>query len=98
MAVERLLAAFQRAASNMPAYRCLLHEHGVDPVAIVDADAFAARCPILTKANTFDRFSIAELCVEGAMCDLANVLTSSGHGGGFRSASAPGNSMPRRRP
>jgi len=83
MAVERLLAAFQRAASNMAAYRCLLHEHGVDPVAIVDADAFAARCPILTKANTFDRFSIAELCVEGAMCDLANVLTSSGHGGRF---------------
>ena len=67
----------------MPAYRCLLREHGVDPVAIVDSDTFAARCPILTKANTFDRFSVAELCVEGAMCDLANVLTSSGHGGRF---------------
>ena len=67
----------------MPAYRCLLQEHGVEPGAIVDDDTFAERCPILTKANTFDRFPIDQLCVEGAMVDLADVLTSSGHGGRF---------------
>ena len=39
--------------------------------------------PILTKANTFDRFPIDQLCAEGAMADLADVLTSSGHGGRF---------------
>ena len=67
----------------MPAYRVLLREHGIDPAAIADDETFAARCPILTKANTFDRFPIDELCVEGAMADLADVLTSSGHGGRF---------------
>ena len=81
--VDRLRAAFQRAASSVPAYRRLLEEHGVDPAAIVDYESFAARCPILTKANTFDRFPIDQLCADGAMADLAEVLTSSGHGGRF---------------
>jgi phenylacetate-CoA ligase len=83
MAIARLHAAFQRAAATVPAYRQLLAEHGIDPASIVDYDSFAARCPILTKANTFDRFPIDQLCAEGAMCDLADVLTSSGHGGRF---------------
>jgi phenylacetate-CoA ligase len=83
MVVERLQSAFQRAASSVPAYRRLLAEHGVDPASVVDVETFAARCPILTKANTFDRFPIDELCPEGALADLADVLTSSGHGGRF---------------
>jgi phenylacetate-CoA ligase len=83
MAIERLHAAFQRAATSVPAYRRLLEEHGVDPATIVDSEAFTTRCPILTKANTFDRFPIDQLCAEGAMRDLADVLTSSGHGGRF---------------
>jgi phenylacetate-CoA ligase len=83
MVFERLHAAFQRAASSVPAYRRLLQEHDVDASAIVDCETFAARCPILTKANTFDRFAIDQLCAEGAMADLADVLTSSGHGGRF---------------
>ena len=36
MAFERLHAAFQRAASSVPAYRRLLQEHDVDASAIVD--------------------------------------------------------------
>jgi phenylacetate-coenzyme A ligase PaaK-like adenylate-forming protein len=80
---ETLLAAFRRAASTVPAYRQLLDEHGVEPTAIVDRDRFAALCPILTKANTFDRFPIDQLCAEGTLQDLADVLTSSGHGGRF---------------
>jgi len=58
MVFQRLHAAFQRAASSVPAYRRLLQEHDVDASAIVDCETFAARCPILTKANTFDRFAI----------------------------------------
>jgi phenylacetate-CoA ligase len=81
--VERLRAAFQRAASSVPAYRRLLEEHGVDPAAIVDYESFAARCPTLTKTNTFDRFPIDQLCAEGAIADLAEVFPSSGHGGRF---------------
>ena len=45
MVLERLHAAFQRAASSVPAYRCLLHEHGVDPASIVDYDTFATLLP-----------------------------------------------------
>jgi hypothetical protein len=67
----------------VPAYRCLLREHDVEPAAIVDYETFAARCPILTKANTFDRFPIDQLCAGGTIGDLADVLTSSGHGGRF---------------
>ena len=81
--VDRLRAAFRRAAASVPAYRRLLEEHGVDPAAIVDYESFATRCPTLTKANTFDRFPIDQLCAEGAIADLAEVLTSSGHGGRF---------------
>jgi phenylacetate-CoA ligase len=46
----------------------------------VDGASFVARCPILTKSNTFDRFPIDQLCAAGRMSDLADVLTSSGHG------------------
>jgi phenylacetate-CoA ligase len=78
-----LLDAFRRAASEVPAYRSLLAESGVNPSEIVDRDTFVDRCPILTKANTFDCFPIDQLCANGAMRDLAGVLTSSGHGGRF---------------
>jgi phenylacetate-CoA ligase len=81
--IETLLTAFRRAASSVPAYRQLLDEHGVEPCAVVDRRTFAALCPVLTKANTFDRFAIDQLCAEGAIHDLAGVLTSSGHGGRF---------------
>jgi phenylacetate-CoA ligase len=80
---EALLSAFRRAASMVPAYRRLLREHGVDPAAIVDRRTFSTLCPILTKTNTFDRFPIDQLCAEGTMRNLADVLTSSGHGGRF---------------
>jgi phenylacetate-CoA ligase len=80
---EGLLAAFRRAATAVPAYGRLLAEHGIDSAAIVDRRTFSALCPILTKANTFDRFPIDQLCVGGTLGDLADVLTSSGHGGRF---------------
>jgi phenylacetate-CoA ligase len=79
----RVLAAFHRAAATVPAYRQLLREGGIEPGAIVDLETFAARCPILSKSNTFDRFPIDQLCADGSMRDLADVLTSSGHGGRF---------------
>jgi phenylacetate-coenzyme A ligase PaaK-like adenylate-forming protein len=80
---DELLATFRRAASTVPAYRRILEEHGVEPSAIVDRQTFSTLCPILTKANTFDRFPIDRLCVDGTIQNLANVLTSSGHGGRF---------------
>jgi phenylacetate-CoA ligase len=78
-----LLSAFRRAAAEVAAYRRLLDEHRIDPADIVDLETFTRHCPVLTKANTFDRFPIDQLCAEGALGDLAGVFTSSGHGGRF---------------
>lgn len=80
---RRVLAAFHRAARDVPAYQTLLAEHGVSPGDIVDLPAFTARGPLLGKHNTFSRFPIDALCAVGALGQLAGVLTSSGHGGRF---------------
>ena len=39
--------------------------------------------PGAAKVNTFDRFTLPELTVGGRLQDVAEVLTSSGHGGRF---------------
>jgi phenylacetate-CoA ligase len=80
---ERLLPEFHRAAEHVPAYRTLLEESGVRAIDIRDIWSFTALCPLLSKRNTFDRFSIADLCAGGELRDAAEVLTSSGHGGRF---------------
>jgi phenylacetate-CoA ligase len=78
---DGLIEAF-RAAARLPWYRRLLTEQHVDPDEIGDAAAFSRRCPILTKANTFDRFPLDQLA-RTPIASLAGVLTSSGHGGRF---------------
>ena len=79
-----LLQAFRRAAEDMPAYRQLCAEQGVQADRIVDLESFSRLCPLLGRANTFDRFPIDQLCAGGSLGDLAQVLTSSGHGGSGR--------------
>jgi phenylacetate-CoA ligase len=79
----RLIDEFHRAAEHAPAYRTLLAEAGVRPVDVRDVWAFTALCPLLSKANTFDRFPLSELCAAGRLTDVGEVLTSSGHGGRF---------------
>lgn len=81
--VDRVLNEFHRAAEHVPAYQALLAEAGVRPIDVRDVWAFSALCPLLSKVNTFDRFPLASLCVGGELGDVAEVLTSSGHGGRF---------------
>lgn len=83
LAAERLLGEFHRAAEHVPAYRTLLAEAHVRAIDVRDVWAFSALCPVLSKANTFDRFPLASLCAGGEPRDVAEVLTSSGHGGRF---------------
>jgi len=78
-----LLDAFHGAARDFPWYRALLAEDGLDPATIRDAADYSRRCPILTKANTFDRFPLNQLAATTPIAALAGVLTSSGHGGRF---------------
>jgi len=78
-----LLDAFRAAARDFPWYRTLLDAQRLDPADISDAASFSHRCPILTKANTFDRFALHQLAATTPLAALAGVLTSSGHGGRF---------------
>lgn len=73
------------AAAHSPAYRQLLSGHGLTPQQV--AHTPLQRLPVLTKANTFERFPLRELMREVPVHRLADVLTSSGRSGqhfGFR--------------
>jgi phenylacetate-CoA ligase len=91
---ERMLANARRgavraaaqAAQHSAAYRALLHEHGIAP-ANLGLQTELASLPVLTKANTFGRFTLDQLTRPTPGNGLADVLTSSGRGGrsfGFR--------------
>lgn len=79
----RLLTEFRRAAADVPAYRTLLEEHGARAEHVTDLTSFSRLCPLLSKRNTFDRFPLNQLSIGGILRDVADVLTSSGHGGRF---------------
>lgn len=80
---KHLLAAFRRAATQSAAYRTLLAEAGVKIADIRTPQDVLARCPVLNKANTFQRFDVGQLlCNKLSATALASALTSSGHGGG----------------
>jgi phenylacetate-CoA ligase len=76
------LQSFQHAAARVPAYRTILAEAGIRPEDIKTAQDFA-RLPLLEKKNTFQRFGVEQLCVDGELGKLGAVLTSSGHSGIF---------------
>jgi phenylacetate-CoA ligase len=80
---QLLLTEFRRAADRVPAYRTLLDERGVRVDQVCDFSSFSRLCPLLSRTNTFDRFPLAQLSVGGELGDVADVLTSSGHGGRF---------------
>jgi phenylacetate-CoA ligase len=80
---DRLLAELRRAADRAPAYRTLLDEHQTRVDEVRDFGTFSSLCPLLSRSNTFERFPLAELSVGGQLRNVADVLTSSGHGGRF---------------
>ena len=80
------LRACMDAARHSPAYRTLLQESGINPSGIGPQTDLTS-LPVLTKANTFERFALAQLARPLPATTLADVLTSSGRGGrsyGFR--------------
>lgn len=75
-----------QAAKHSAAYRTLLQENGTS-IASLTANMALDRLPVLTKDNTFARFSLTEMARPVPEHQLADVLTSSGRGGrtfGFR--------------
>lgn len=79
---ESALQVFHEAARRVPAYRALLAEQGIVADEINTGDNFR-HLPVLDKQNTFQRFPIADLCLDGTLGKPASVLTSSGHSGVF---------------
>ncbi|MDO8777300.1 MAG: hypothetical protein Q7K57_53030 [Burkholderiaceae bacterium] len=75
-----------RAAQHSLAYHALLQEHQIERSSLGTHTDLAA-LPVLTKANTFGRFTLDQLARPTPANELADVLTSSGRGGrsfGFR--------------
>lgn len=85
-AQSRAIRACMSAARHSPAYQTLLQERGIDPARLGPGTDWHS-LPVLTKANTFERFPLAQLSRPLPAARLADVLTSSGRGGrsyGFR--------------
>ena len=80
---RRLLAAFRRAAADVPAYRRLLAERGLEAGEVVDLETFRDRVPILDKERVFGRHRLRDLCVGGRLDDAALFYSSSGASGAF---------------
>jgi phenylacetate-CoA ligase len=62
-----VVGAFHRAAAEVPAYRQILREAGVDPSEVKTLEDFRTRVPIIDKPATFGRFGVAELCRGGQL-------------------------------
>ena len=85
--------SFRRAANLVSAYRILLDESGLTPGQIRGPDDFRL-LPILEKKDTFQRFPIEQLCIDGKLGRLGTVLTSSGHSGIFAFGLTDADAMP----
>ena len=77
-AAAAALALFRRTVAEVPAYRELVADHGIDPAAIRDASDFA-RLPLVTKANYVNRYPLAARCRGGRLesCDMVAVSSGS---------------------
>jgi len=76
-----VLKAFHRAARQVPAYKRLLAERGVDPADVTTIEQFHQRVPIVDKHAVFASSELAELCTGGRIDDVASFHTSSGRSG-----------------
>jgi hypothetical protein len=78
-----LLAAFQSASAEVPAYADLLKRHGVDPATVTDLDTFRARVPLTDKPSIFQAYPLHELFRGGTLEGIKFFVPSSGTSGTF---------------
>lgn len=83
MGAGAVIAAFQSAAAEVPAYRDLLARRGVDPSAITDIETFRARVPLTDKATVFRAYPLHELFRGGSLDEIKSFVPSSGLSGAF---------------
>jgi phenylacetate-coenzyme A ligase PaaK-like adenylate-forming protein len=72
--VPTVLALFQRAAAQVPAYAAMLEEYGVDPSSVRTLEDFR-RLPLMTKADYVLRHPLPGRCRGGILagCDMISV-------------------------
>ena len=76
-----MLRAFARAAREVPAYRSLLAQHGLDPAAVRTVDDFQRLVPVLDKQAVFGDHDLPSLLAGGRLGESSVFWTSSGHSG-----------------
>jgi phenylacetate-CoA ligase len=77
-----LLAAFQSAAAEVPAYQDMLKKRGVNPASVSNVAAFRANAPVIDK-SVFAQYSVEQLCRRGSLKEVKAVIPSSGFSGVF---------------
>jgi phenylacetate-CoA ligase len=78
-----LLAAFQGAAAEVPAYANLLKKRGVDPASVTDLETFRARVPLTDKPTMFGGYPLHQLFRGGTLDGLKSFVPTSGTSGTF---------------
>ena len=78
--MSQALTLFRRAATEVPAYRTFLAQHGIDPGAIGTPADFAS-LPLMNKPNYMQAFSLPERCWGGRLAGCDRVAVSSGSTG-----------------
>ena len=75
---DEVVQLFHRVVAQVPAYRKLLDEHGVDPATVRSYKDFRA-LPQLNKENYVERYPLAERCRYGVIesCDMIAVSSGS---------------------
>src|SRR6185295_16537997 len=83
MGEAAVLAAFQSAAAEVPAYVDFLRRRGVDPAAVTDLASFRARVPLTDKPTMFQGYPLHELFRGGTLEGIKSFVPSSGTSGAF---------------
>jgi len=80
---KKYLKTFLQASNQTKCLKELFQEQRIEPNRVKTLEDIAQSGLILNKQNTFERFSLNDLCVSKKLVDIKSVLTSSGHSGRF---------------
>lgn len=80
---KKLLKLFRKSQNASFAVQNIMKNAKIDIDSIHTIEDFKALNFTMSKQNTFNQYSLEELCRKNSLNNLMNVLTSSGHSGNF---------------
>lgn len=80
---KKIINAFKRAAQNIPAYKKILSEKGLQHERVKTLEDFSHMVPVLYKRDLFKDCSSEDLCMPGSIKSLASAIVTSGTSGAF---------------